>query len=122
MAHFAELDNNNNVLRVIVVANEELIDSNGIESEYKGILFCKSLFGQETNWIQTSYNGSFRKNFAGIGFTWDKNLDAFIPQKPFNSWILNKDTCLWDAPVSKPQDDNFYNWDEATLSWVQIKL
>lgn len=122
MAHFAELDNNNNVLRVIVVANEELIDSNGIESEYKGILFCKSLFGEETNWIQTSYNGSFRKNFAGIGFTWDKNLDAFIPQKPFNSWILNKDTCLWDAPVSKPQDDNFYNWDEATLSWVQIKL
>lgn len=94
MAHFAELDENNIVKQVIVVHNNELLD-NGIESEDKGIAFCQSLFGG--NWKQTSYNGNFRKNYAGIGFTWDEEIDAFIPPKPEEgSWILNEETCQWE--------------------------
>lgn len=93
MAHFAELDDNNIVTRVIVVSNDEILD-NGIESETKGIAFCQSLFGG--NWIQTSYNGNFRKNYAGIDYTYDESLDAFIPPKPLTgNWILDLETCLW---------------------------
>lgn len=92
MAHFAELDDQNIVLRVIVVHNNELLD-NSVESEAKGIAFCKALFGG--NWKQTSYNANIRKNYAGIGFTYDSARDAFIPPKPGDSWVLNEDTCQW---------------------------
>ena len=94
MAHFAELDATNTVTQVIVVHNNELLD-NGVESEAKGIAFCQSLFGG--NWVQTSYNASIRKNFAGIGYTYDPVRDAFIPPKPeIGEWILNEDTCKWE--------------------------
>ena len=93
MAHFAELDNQNTVLRVIVVHNNELLD-NGVESEAKGIAFCKTLFGG--NWKQTSYNGNIRKNYAGIGFTYDPVRDAFIPPKPGDNWVLDEATCQWE--------------------------
>lgn len=91
MAHFAELDENNIVLRVIAVHNNELLD-NGVESEVKGITFCQSIFGIDTVWKQTSYNNNFRKNFAGVGFKYDKNRDAFISTKPYSSWVLNNDS------------------------------
>lgn len=117
MAHFAQLDNNNNVIQVIVVHNNELLE-NGVESESKGIAFCQSLFGG--NWKQTSYNGNIRKNYAGIGFTYDTARDAFIPPKPYASWVLDEDTCRWQAPVQYPTDDKRYNWNESTLSWDEV--
>lgn len=93
MAHFAQLDESNTVTQVIVVHNNELLD-NGTESETKGIAFCQSLFSG--NWIQTSYNGSIRKNFAGIGYTYDLIRDAFIPPKPIEGdWELDEETCQW---------------------------
>jgi hypothetical protein len=95
MAHFAELDATNTVTQVIVVHNNELLD-NGVESETKGIAFCQSLFGG--NWVQTSYNASIRKNYAGIGYTYDPVRDAFISPKPeIGEWIFNEDTCIWEA-------------------------
>lgn len=113
MAHFAQLDDNNVVTQVIVVANEELLD-NGVESEAKGIEFCQSLFGG--NWKQTSYNANIRKNYAGIGFIYDAEKDAFISPKPYPSWVLDND-CKWQAPVEKPTDV-MTTWDEETISWV----
>jgi len=117
MAHFAEIDASNIVLRVIVVNNAELIDQNGVESEQKGIDFCKSLF--DGNWIQTSYNGKFRKNFAGVGYTYDQVRNAFIAPRPFSSWQLNEQTCQWAAPIPMPQDGKQYHWSEETISWVK---
>lgn len=117
MAHFAELDENNVVKQVIVVHNNELLD-NGVESEAKGIAFCQSLFGG--TWIQTSYNGNIRKNYAGIGFTYDEDRDAFIPPKPFNSWLLDEETCRWNAPIPKPDNDKIYLWNETTTSWEGV--
>lgn len=116
MAHFAELDANNVVLRVVVIANQDTADANGVEKEYIGAAFCERLFSG--TWKQTSYNGNFRKHYAGIGFTYDETRDAFIPPKPYPSWVLNEDTCLWDAPVPMPQDGQIYAWDEANQSWV----
>lgn len=98
MAHFAEIGLNNTVLRVIVVSNNELLDENHIEQESKGADFCRSLFGG--TWLQTSYNGTIRKNFAGAGFTYDSAKDAFIPPKPSEYWVLNEGTCQWEAPAS----------------------
>ncbi len=115
MAHFAQLDNNDIVQRVIVVHNNELLDENGYEKESNGVKFCEQLLGG--TWIQTSYNGSFRKNFAGVGYTYDRQRLAFIPPKPFASWTLNEDTCLWNSPVPYPNDGNLYSWNEETLSW-----
>ena len=120
MAHFAQLDNDNVVTQVIVVANAELLD-NGVESESKGIAFCQSLF-PSTNWKQTSYNGAIRKNYAGVGYTYDAGRDAFIPPKPYPSWVLVEDTCQWAAPIPYPQDGKWYVWDEESLSWVEIQL
>ncbi len=96
MAHFAQLNNNNIVTQVIVVHNNELL-IDGIENETKGINFCKFLFGEDTNWVQTSYNNNFRKNYAGIGYTYNSDLDAFIPPKPecHKNVTLNENTCLW---------------------------
>jgi hypothetical protein len=122
MAHFAQLNNENIVTNVIVVHNNELLDQDGNEIEQKGIDFCKSLFGQDTKWIQTSYNSNSRKNYAGIGYTYDAVRDAFIPQKQYASWILNEQTCTWEAPIPYPTDGSIYNWDEPTLSWVKVEL
>ena len=119
MAHFAQLDENNVVTQVIVVHNNELM-LDGEESEDKGVLFCKSLYGSDTKWKQTSYNGSFRKNYAGIGYTFDKDRNAFIPPKSYNSWVLNETTCLWEAPVAYPSDGKVYFWNEDTVSWQEI--
>lgn len=119
MAHFAELENNI-VIRVTVVDNKDILDENGQESEQKGIEFCINLLGG--TWKQTSYNRTFRKNYAGIGYTYDEARDAFIPPKPYNSWLLNETTCNWIAPVDMPDDIKNYDWDEATTSWVKIVL
>jgi hypothetical protein len=120
MAHFAKLDDNNIVLEVNVVHNNELINENNQESESKGIEFLTSWSGGYSNWKQTSYNGSIRKNFAGIGYTYDSIKDAFIPPKPFESWSLDEDTCQWNAPIPRPTDDKIYRWDEPTTSWVEL--
>lgn len=117
MAHFAEIGINNKVLRVIVVHNNELLDNNGVEQESKGAEFCRKLFGG--TWLQTSYNGSFRKNFAGVGFTYDADRDAFIPPKPYQSWLLNEDTCQWVAPIPMPEG-GVYTWDEDAQSWQEV--
>lgn len=126
MAHFAQLDNDNVVTQVIVVHNNELLE-NGNESEAKGIAFCKSLFGSDTSWAQTSYNNTFRKNYAGIGYKFDNKIDAFIPPQPFPSWVLDKTTATWNAPVAMPSDalteqnpeGKIYVWDEPTVNWVE---
>ena len=117
MAHFAQLDSNNVVTQVIVVHNNELLD-NGVENEAKGIAFCQSLFGGV--WKQTSYNGNIRKNFAGIGYTFDAGRNAFIPPKPYNSWTLDESTCQWTAPVTYPNDGKNYSWDESVTNWVEV--
>ena len=130
MAHFAKIGLNNKVIEVQVISNEVLKDSNGVEQEVNGIDFLTKLTGYPV-WKQTSYNTHsgvhssggtpLRKNHAGIGMTYDENRDAFIPIKPFNSWILNEQTCNWNAPVARPQDGNKYNWNEQTLSWDIIE-
>ena len=119
MAHFAEIDENGVVLRVIVVGNKDTADANGVEKEHIGAAFCERLFGG--TWKQTSYNGNIRKNYAGVGYTYDSGRDAFIPPKPFASWVLNETTCQWEAPVPMPTDDKRYTWDEATTSWVEVQ-
>lgn len=116
MAHFAHIDENNIVTQVIVVDNKDCSDAAGVEKEYIGASFCERLFGG--TWKQTSYNGNFRKNYAGIGYTYDANLDAFVPPKPFPSWVLNETIANWQAPVEMPNDGGQYLWDEATTSWV----
>jgi hypothetical protein len=122
MAHFAELNIDNIVQQVLVVSNSDIVDSNGIESEEIGIGFLKKLFGANTIWKQTSYNGNFRKNYAGIGYIYDEQRDAFIPLKPYPSWVLNEDTCLWESPIPYPNDGNHYIWDEETLSWIIFEV
>lgn len=119
MAHFAQIDTNNIIINIIVIHNNELLDQQGNEIEQKGINFCKTLFGQDTKWIQTSYNASIRKNYAGIGYTYDETLDAFIPPKPFNSWVLDTDKAQWKAPVAMPIDGNRYKWNEEILTWIE---
>jgi len=117
MAHFAKLDQDGVVLAVHVVVND-VISIDGQESEQAGIDFLTDLYGHSF-WKQTSYNGSFRKNYAGVGHIYDYARDAFIPPKPFNSWVLNEDTCDWEAPIPCPNDDKAYNWSELTTSWVE---
>jgi hypothetical protein len=131
MATFAKLNSENIVLTVESVHNNELLD-NGVESEEKGIQFLKTLYNEPNAiWKQTSYNTNggvhtnggipFRKNHASIGYTYDQTRDAFIPPKPFNSWILNENTCQWDSPVAIPSDwkEKYYTWDESSLSWKE---
>ena len=116
MAHFAELDDNNIVLQVIVVNNNELIDlQTEKESEDIGVAFCHSLLGGR--WIQTSYNGNIRKRYAGIGYTYDATLDAFIPPQPYPSWTLDSATADWIPPTPMPTDGQRYTWNETTQSW-----
>ena len=120
MAHFAEIDSNldNVVLRVLVIGNDDILDENGEESEALGITYCKSLFGEETEWVQTSYNQNFRKNYAGAGWMYDEGRDAFVPPQPFASWSLNEETCHYNPPVEPPNNTEQWMWDEATISWV----
>jgi hypothetical protein len=120
MANFAQLDGSYFVTQVIVVNNETINNLSFPESELVGVTFLQSLFGSTTVWKQTSYNANFRKNFAGIGYTYDPALDAFIGSKPYPSWLLNTATCQWEAPVLYPNYDKLYVWDEATLSWVLV--
>lgn len=118
MAHFAEINSDNQVLRVIVVNNAELLDSNGVEQEPIGRAFCQNLLGG--TWIQTSYNGNFRKNYAGVGYTYDSQRDAFIPPQPYPSWQLDEDTCQWYPPIPYPNDGKIYTWHELSQSWQEI--
>lgn len=117
MAHFAQIDGNN-IVRQVLVIEQEVIDT--------------GLFGEPSSFVQTSYNTHggvhtlggtpLRKNYAGIGYTYDSGRDAFIPPKPYNSWVLNEDTCLYEAPTPMPTDDKRYSWDEDTTSWVEISV
>jgi hypothetical protein len=108
MSHWAEIDNNNVVLRV-------LVGDNGAPDE--GESFMKSLGG---TWVKTSYNGNIRKNYAGIGYTYDATRDAFIAPKPFDSWVLDEETCRWEAPVAYPTDGKMYTWNEETTNWEEV--
>ena len=116
MAHFAKIENGI-VTQVIVVGNEDTASADGTEKEYIGAAFCERLFGGD--WKQTSYNGNIRKNYAGVGFTYDESRNAFIPPQPFPSWTLNEDTCLWNPPTPMPTE-GMHTWDEATTSWVAV--
>ena len=129
MAHFAQIDDNNIVMRVTVVANSDTADSNGNEVESVGIAFCKALLGSDTNWVQTSYNNNIRHRYAGIGMKYDPTNDVFYEQQPYPSWTLNTSTWLWEAPVAYPSDQGVddpdnpteyvrYTWDEDTTSWT----
>ena len=118
MAHFAEIDQFGKVKRVIVVANADTADASGVEKEHIGAAFCEKLFGG--TWKQTSYNGNFRKNYAGIGYSYDATRDAFIPPQPYPSWTVNEATCQWQAPTPMPTDGKRYSWDEATTSWKEM--
>lgn len=117
MAHFAQLDENNIVLQVIVVSDESTSTEDGLENENVGIAFCRKILGENTNWKQTSYNARFRKNYAGIGYTYNEILDGFIAPKPYPSWLLDEETCRWYPPVPYPTDENRYLWNEETLTW-----
>ena len=116
MAHFAEIGLNNEVIRVVVVSNDILLDENHVEQESKGCDFCRNTFGGV--WLQTSYNGSIRKNFAASGFFYNADLDAFIPPKPLKGWVLDESDCVWVAPHPKPDDESQYFWDEEAEDWA----
>lgn len=124
MAHFAELDSNNVVKQIIVVSNADTSTAQGEEKESIGIAFCERLLGG--TWVKTSYNNNIRKNYAGIGYTYDKDRDAFISPKPYASWVLDENTCRWNAPVALPSDagqgdpPKLYTWDENTVNWVEV--
>jgi len=120
MAHFAQLNEENIVTQVIVVANQDTADQDGVENEAIGIEFCTNLLGGK--WVQTSYNANIRKNYAGVGYKYDAALDAFIPPQPFASWTLNNETAQWEAPTPYPTDDKRYTWDEETTSWVEVPV
>jgi hypothetical protein len=122
MAYFAKLGAGNIIETVISINNSVITDSNGVEQEKLGVDFINKLYNTRDVWKQTSYNKTFRKNYAGIGFQYDQTRDAFIPPKPFNSWILNEDTCLWNAPTAMPIDDNIYTWNESTLTWNIVEV
>jgi len=115
MAHFAQLNDENLVTQVIVVANQDTADKDGVENEAIGIAFCTNLLGGR--WVQTSYNANIRKNYAGIGYKYDAELDAFIPPQPYASWTLNANA-QWEAPVAYPTDGGRYTWNEETTSWI----
>lgn len=119
MAHFAQLDANNTVLQVIVVSNADLLDDNGVEQEHLGVAVCESVVGAGT-WVQTSYNGNFRKKYAAIGDIYSADVDVFYnPVGPYPSWTLDAN-CDWQPPTPIPDDGNQYFWDEQSLVWVLI--
>jgi hypothetical protein len=120
MAHFAEINSEGIVQRVIVVNNSDCLDENKQESEAVGAAFCNNLLGGV--WKQTSYNGNIRKNYAGIGYKYDEELDAFIPPKPFSKWILNEETAQWEAPTPMPEgsEEDRYVWNDNQGEWEQV--
>lgn len=118
MAHFAKLDENNIVIDVLVISNDILLKADGTESEYKGKVFLNELFGNAT-WVQTSYNDNFRKQYAGIGFTYDEANDVFISIKPFNSWILDENFD-WQPPTPYPTDNKTYSWNDNDQTWDEF--
>ena len=118
MAHFAELDENNVVKRVIVVDNKDTSDANGNEVESIGVAFCQKLLGG--NWKQTSYHGNIRKNYAGIGYAYRADIDAFVAPQPYPSWTLDANA-QWQAPVPMPTDGKMYSWDEAAQAWTEVE-
>jgi hypothetical protein len=118
MAHFAKLNENNIVIGVHVVVNDVII-VDGVESEQTGIDFLTNLHGHSL-WKQTSYNRSFRKNFAGVGYRYDETLDGFVSPKQYNSWILNEETCQWEAPQTYPTDGKIYTWNENHKEWEEV--
>tara|TARA_R100000700_G_C3064575_1_gene77735 strand:- start:37 stop:408 length:372 start_codon:yes stop_codon:yes gene_type:complete len=120
MAHFAKLGKGNIVEQVVVLNNNIITDANGQEQEQLGVDFLNNMYGTNDVWKQASYNGSFRKNFASIGFKYDQGRDAFIEPKPFNSWNLNETTCRWEAPVAKPDDGQYYRWNEENQQWELV--
>ena len=130
MAHFAKLNQDNIVVSINVVHNNELL-VDGTENEQRGINFLNTFFNTSDNWKQTSYNTNrgvhklggtpFRKNYAGIGYTYDEDKDAFSPPQPYPSWLLNEDTCDYDPPVAYPDDGKQYMWNEETTNWVNLK-
>ena len=115
MAHFAEVNADGIVQRVIVVDNNDCKDAEGNESEAVGAAFCNTLLGGI--WKQTSYNGNIRKNYASIGYKYDEQLDAFIPPKPFDSWVLDEEICQWESPILYPIDGKDYIWNENIINW-----
>jgi hypothetical protein len=121
MAYFAKLGTGNIVEKVISINNSVIKDANGVEQEQLGNDFINKLYNTRDVWKQTSYNNNIRKNYAGIGYHYDQARDAFIPPKPFNSWILNEDTCLWEAPVAMPttqiEENQYYSWNESIINW-----
>ena len=119
MAHFAELGEDNIVLRVIVVSNDDCKDADGNESEAVGAEFCRNLLGG--TWKQTSYNGNMRARYAGIGYTYDSARDVFLAPKPFPSWVLNETTTDWEAPVTRPSE-GMWEWNEAEQQWDSLTL
>ena len=129
MASFAKINSENIVTTVVSVVNEVIKDSNGVEQEVTGVQFLKNLYNEPNAiWKQTSYNTHgnihssggtpFRKNHAGIGYTYDSQRDAFIPPKPYNSWVLNEETCNWNAPIAYPNDGQRYSWNEENQNWT----
>tara|TARA_B100002019_G_scaffold18603_1_gene14432 strand:- start:52 stop:465 length:414 start_codon:yes stop_codon:yes gene_type:complete len=132
MAHFAQLDENNVVTQVIVVGNDDCTDSNGTETESIGVAFCQKLLGADTNWKQTSYNDNMRVRYAGIGYSYNASLDAFVPPQPYDSWTLDNETADWVSPLGAAPaltDDqiaanSYYSWDESayqsdnTTGWI----
>lgn len=119
MAHFANLNSDNEVTLVLYVGNSDCLDTNGNETEAAGIAHLQQHHPEITGiWKQTSYNGNIRKNYAGIGYKYDAQKDAFIPPKPYSSWTLDEETCNWKSPVEKPNEENkMYSWNESTQSW-----
>ena len=132
MAHFAQLDENNVVTNVIVVSNDDTSDNNGVESEGIGVAFCQQLLGADTNWNQTSYNGNIRVRYAGIGYSYNESLNAFVPPQPYASWTLDNGTADWVSPLGaapaltaeQEAARSYYTWDESayqadnTTGWV----
>ena len=125
MAHFAELNGDNVVTRVVVVANKDTSDANGVEKESIGVAFCERLFGG--NWKQTSYNGNTRRRYAGVGYTYNAALDAFVPPKSYPSWVLDEEEAAYVAPLPMPEDagtgepPKLYTWDEETTNWIEVE-
>ena len=124
MAHFTQIDYENKVLQVSVVRNEDILDENGNESEEVGIKFLKSIFGEATRWVQTSYNNNFRCRYAGIGMVYDNQHDVFLLPQPYSSWTLNTETYEWDPPAPEPElteeqkeSGSYYEWNEETQEW-----
>ena len=120
MAHFAKLDGNNNVLQVVVVDNENLVDENGNESEEVGIQFLNEVFNH-ASWRQTSYNGNFRRHYAGVGYKYDSVRDVFVPPQPYPSWTLDQSTAEWRPPTPCPDDGIERKWDEQNRRWVTLE-